>query len=175
MQKRTKITGIGLGAAVAAVIGVTTIASAGHTNTVLEASLKGRNEVSATATNQRIVGDPKGRGDAYVFGIDGDTTTLCYVLTVDKIAPAAAAHIHKGAKGVNGPIVVNLAAPADGDAADCLTEGEAGKFVVANGVQLTTVAEILANPDQFYVNVHNADFPGGAIRGQLGYLDKDDD
>ncbi len=27
---------------------------------------------------------------------------------------------------------------------------------------------ILKNPDQYYVNIHNADFTGGAVRGQLG-------
>lgn len=81
---------------------------------------------------------------------------------VDKIDTATTAHIHKGAEGTNGGVVVNLAAPGDGNAADCLTEGEAGKF--NNG---QTVSEILANPGAFYVNVHNADYPGGAIRGQL--------
>ncbi len=138
------------------------VAVAGHTNTVLEANLDGRSEVATGAKNNRNVGDPNGRGEAYVFGIDGDPTTLCYVLTVDKIAPATAAHIHEGPAGANGPVVANLAAPADGNAADCLTEGEAGKFV---GDQ--TVAEILENPEDYYVNVHNAEYPGGAIRGQL--------
>ncbi len=103
-----------------------------------------------------------GRGEAYVFGIDGDPTTLCYVLTVDKIRTPVAAHIHEGAAGTNGPVVANLAAPADGNAADCLTEGEEGTFV---GDQ--TVADILANPQDYYVNVHNEKFPSGAIRGQL--------
>jgi len=138
-----------------------TLAGAGHANTVLETELRGRNEVSADGS-RRNVGDSNGRGEAYVFGIDGDPNTLCYVLTVEKIEPATMAHIHKGAAGTNGPVVVNLAAPADGNAADCLTQGEEGKFV---GGQ--TVQEILANPEGFYVNVHNAKFPGGAIRGQL--------
>ncbi len=139
-------------------------AFAGHTNTVLTAGLNGQQEVASGATNRTIVGDPNGRGKAYVFGIDGDPTTLCYVLTVKKIAPASAAHIHEAAAGSNGPIVANLTAPADGNAADCLTEGEAGKFPTGeSGI----VARILANPEDFYVNVHNADYPGGAIRGQL--------
>jgi hypothetical protein len=156
-----------LGAGAAVIAGAATAAVAGHTNTLLESSLRGRNEVSATGSSKNV-GDPNGRGENYVFGIDGDPKTLCYTLTVEKIAPATAAHIHKGAKGTNGPVVVNLAAPADGNAADCLTEGEAGKFVVdANGAQLTTVADILADPDGYYVNVHNAEYPGGAIRGQL--------
>ena len=137
------------------------VASAGHTNTVLETQLNGRNEVAADGSS-RIVGDPDGKGEAYVFGVDGDATTLCYVLTVEGIGAATAAHIHEGAAGTNGPVVANLAAPADGNAADCLTEGETGKFAEGQ-----TVAEILANPRNYYVNVHNAAYPGGAIRGQL--------
>ncbi len=145
--------------AVALVVATLAPANAGHTNSILEADLDGRSEVGAT---RALAGDPNGRGEVYVFGVDGDPTTLCYVLTVDKIATATAAHIHEGPAGSNGPVVVNLAAPGDGNAADCLTEGEAGKFV---GDQ--TVAEILANPEDYYVNVHNAEYPGGAIRGQL--------
>ena len=144
-------------------------AFAGHTNPVLEAQLDGRSEVRTDATNNRIAGDPDGRGEAYVFGIDGDVDTLCYVLTVEKIgeldeAPGGgrAAHIHEGQPGENGPVVANLAWPQGGQAGDCLTQDETGKFV--NG---GTVADILANPDDYYVNVHNAEYPGGAIRGQL--------
>ncbi len=168
MPKKLKVaTSVGVIVAAAAV-GISSIASAGHTNSVLHTTLSGRAEVEAGATNSGLVGDPNGRGEAYVFGIDGDPTTLCYVLTVDKIATATAAHIHEAGAGTNGPVVVNLAAPGDGNAADCLTEGEPGKFAVdGGGVQLTTVAEILANPDDYYINVHNAEFPGGAIRGQL--------
>jgi hypothetical protein len=158
-KKRFAIAGAAAAAAITATVVPVGMAVAGHTNAVLEADLTGRAEVG---TSNRIAGDPNGRGEAYVFGIDGDETTLCYVLTVDKIGTAVAAHIHEGAAGTNGPVVANLAAPADGNAADCLTEGEAGKFV---GDQ--TVAEILANPGDYYVNVHNADYPGGAIRGQL--------
>jgi hypothetical protein len=150
-----------------AVGGLATFAFAGHTNTLLETSLKGKNEVSVPATSRNI-GDPNGEGENYVFGIDGDLKTLCYVLTVDDIAPATAAHIHQGKKGTNGPVVANLAAPGDGNAADCLTEGEPGKFAVdANGVLLATVADILADPKGYYINVHNAEYPGGALRGQL--------
>ena len=141
-------------------------AIAGHTNTVLTADLDGRAEIDAAAANRSIAGDPNGRGEVYVFGIDGDPKTLCYVLTVDKIDPATAAHIHEGAKGSNGPVVVSLARPTDGNSADCLTEGE----MLASGPAFapgTTVAEILADPAAYYVNVHNAEYPGGAIRGQL--------
>ena len=163
MLGRTSTRAILLVAALAiGVVATFGIAAAGHTNTVLETSLSGRNEVRDGASNTRNVGDPDGRGEAYVFGIDGDATTLCYVLTVDMIGAATAAHIHEGRAGSNGPVVANLAAPADGNAADCLTEGETGKFPTGE-----TVASILANPSDYYVNVHNAEYPGGAIRGQL--------
>lgn len=158
-KQRFAIAGAVAAAAITATVVPMGMAVAGHTNSVLEADLKGRAEVGTTS---RLAGDPNGRGEAYVFGVDGDLTTLCYVLTVDKILPAVAAHIHKGVAGANGPVVVNLAAPADGNAADCLTEGETGKFV---GDQ--TVADILAHPEDYYVNVHNSEYPNGAIRGQL--------
>lgn len=142
---------------------------AGHTNIVLEAELDGREEVATDATDNRIVGDPNGEGEAYVFGIDGDEFTLCYVLEVEKIqlvpvGDGMAAHIHEGARGSNGPVVAVLAGPEDGNAADCLTEGEPGKFPTGEpGI----VQRILNNPADFYINVHNPDYPGGAVRGQL--------
>lgn len=145
------------------------IAGAGHTNLLLTADLDGREEVSASANDNRIVGDPNGRGEAYVFGIDGDDFTLCYILEVDKIqlvpvGDGMMAHIHEGARGANGPVVAALAGPEDGNAADCLTEGEPGKFPTGeSGI----VQRILNNPEDFYINVHNPEYPGGAVRGQL--------
>lgn len=146
-------------------------ALAGHLNQVLVTDLDGREEVAAGATNRSIVGDPNGRGEIYVFGIDGDPTTLCYVLLASKIselelAPGGgrAAHIHEAARGVNGPVVANLAWPQDGQAGDCLTEGEPGKFPTG---EAGIVQRILGNPGDFYVNVHNAAYPAGALRGQL--------
>lgn len=148
------------------------VVSAGHLNVVLETRLDGRDEVGADPTNSAMAGDPDGRAEGYVFGIDGDPTTLCYLLVgVKKIgelnlAPGGgrAAHIHEGARGTNGPVVANLAWPQDGQAGDCLTEGEAGKFPSGEpGI----VQRILKNPARFYINIHNAEYPAGAIRGQL--------
>lgn len=143
-------------------------AQAGHSNALVSADLTGRAEVAANGS-KRAAGDPNGRGEAYVFGIDGDPTTLCYILEVSRVAelelaPGAprAAHIHKGAEGTNGPVEVNLAFPQGGQAADCLTEGEAGK-----GLDPGEVQAILANPSAYYVNVHNGEYPAGAVRGQL--------
>ncbi len=171
MKNKRKVT-VGVSAAIAAgaLLLPLTGAYAGHTNTLLSADLRGRNEVAADGA--RRAGDPNGRGEVYVFGVDNDPTTLCYVLTVEGVEPATAAHIHEGARGENGPVVANLAAPADGDAADCLTEGEVGPGTTLKFPTGETVAEILAHPQNYYVNVHNAEYPGGAIRGQLK-ADKD--
>ena len=144
--------------AVVAILATFGPALAGHENTVLESRLTGEKEVAE--------GDANGRGRIKVFGIDNDEKTLCYVLTVNRIKPATGAHIHRGAPGENGPVVANLAPPAGGDAADCLTQGEEGKFVDGQ-----TVREILNHPRRFYVNVHNEPFPDGALRGQLKVQD----
>ena len=149
------------------------LAIAGHLNVVLNAKLDGRDEVNTSGTSA-IVGDPDGRAEAYVFGIDNDPLTLCYLLVdVKKIGElnmgpgsGRAAHIHKGKRGENGPVVAVLAWPQGGQAADCLTEGESGKFPTGESVQA-----ILGNPQDYYVNIHNAEYPAGAIRGQLSVAD----
>ncbi len=160
-----------VGAAAGLVVGGASLAGAGHLNELLETELDGRNEVASDAKSNKIVGDPDGRGEGYVFGIDGDPTTLCYIVIAEKIAEldlapgnGRAAHIHEGQPGENGPVVANLAWPQDGQSADCLTEGEAGKFPTGEpGI----VQEILQNPGDYYFNVHNTEYPGGALRGQL--------
>ena len=93
------------------------------------------------------------------------SSKLCYVVTAKKIDPALAAHIHAGDDETAGPIVVALRAPTRGLAADCIRTVPEGE----NSAETLTDAElaaIRANPDQFYVNVHNAPFPAGAIRGR---------
>lgn len=145
-------------------------ARAGHTNVVLTAELDGSSEVASDPEMMdMMVGDATGMGSAYVFGIDGDPSTLCYTLEVSGIqlvpvGSGMAAHIHEGAYGENGPVVAALAGPEDGNAADCLTEGEAGKFPTE---EMGIVQRILENPSDFYINVHNPQFPAGVIRGQL--------
>lgn len=172
MSRKTLLAGAaGLAAGIA--FGTQPWAAAGHLNSVLVADLDGRSEVANDATNNRIVGDPNGSGEIYVFGIDPQTsptrTTLCYVLLVDDIqdgAPGAGspfmAHIHRGEPGTNGDVVANLAFPQGGQSADCLDQDEAGKFLNGGSVE-----DILANPEDYYVNVHTAEYPGGAVRGQL--------
>ena len=66
-----------------------------------------------------------------------------------------AAHIHIGAAGVAGPVVVGLTAPTSG---------------MSTGVAMVDkelIKAIRKNPSAYYVNVHNPAYPAGAVRGQL--------
>ena len=103
-------------------------------------------------------GDADGTGTATIRILRA-AGSVCYRLWVQNIVlPAAGAHIHRGAAGSNGGIVVQLVAPgASGASVGCTT-----------GVATTLIDEIIANPAGFYVNVHTTTNPGGAIRAQLG-------
>jgi hypothetical protein len=100
-------------------------------------------------------GDPNGRG-SFTAIVDGNR--LCYGLTNKNIEDPGAAHIHRGRSGVAGDIVVPLQQPSSGDpgaSSECIR------------VQRSVAQAILANPNRYYVNVHTAGLPDGAIRGQL--------
>jgi hypothetical protein len=111
----------------------------------LEASLTGQKEVPGP-------GDPNGRGEADVTVYK---EKVCYELEVERIKPATAAHIHRGAPGVAGDIVVELKAPTDGSSEGC------------KAISKQLSKNLREHPWRYYVNVHNDPYPDGAIRGQL--------
>ena len=110
-------------------------------------TLSGANEIPGP-------GDSDGSGVAVVT-ISG--TTINWVILVSKIDAPTLAHIHRGGPSVAGPVVVNFNPTFAG--------GTASGSVA--GVDQALINEIAGNPAGFYVNVHNAVFPNGAIRGQL--------
>ncbi len=119
----------------------------------LTAKLIGSNEVPKA-------GAPDGKGTALLM-ISRPATgpgEICFNIQVSGLTlPATAAHIHVGAAGVAGPVVVPFMGPdASGNASGC-----------TENVDRDLITKILTNPANYYVNVHNADFPGGAMRGQL--------
>lgn len=114
----------------------------------LTASLAGENEVPGP-------GDPDGTGEARIT-VNPGTGQICYTLTVSGIAPATMAHIHEGEEGVAGPVRVGLTPPTSGTSSGCASASR------------EQALEILKNPSAYYVNVHNAEYPAGAVRGQLG-------
>jgi CHRD domain len=127
--------------------------SGGTASGVLVATISGQNEIGQDGS--KGAGDNDGYGS---FTPIRDGTKLCYGLTAANLAKPVAAHIHAGAAGANGNIVIPLRQPSGGDpgaSAGCTT------------VDATLLGQIFANPAAYYVNVHTGDFPNGAARGQL--------
>jgi CHRD domain len=112
--------------------------------------------VALAGENESPAGDPVATGSATIRARSGQAR-ICYQLTVrDLSGRAVAAHIHRGAAGVAGPVVVPLKTPnAAGNAKGCAKAKRA------------LVRAILARPSRYYVNVHTREFPGGAVRAQL--------
>jgi hypothetical protein len=109
--------------------------------------------LTATLTGAAEVpgpGDPDGTGFA-VIEIAGNS--LRYNILAAGIATPTRAHVHIGASGSAGEILVTLT--------------ESGQMFGLASATEAQINQILANPAGFYVNVHNTEFPNGAIRGQL--------
>lgn len=101
-------------------------------------------------------GNPDGSGSATIT-LDPETGEVCWDMTAEDIGAVSQSHIHTGAAGVSGPVLI----PLDVDGFDGTTEG------CTSDVAAADIQMVLDNPAGFYVNLHTADFPAGAIRGQL--------
>lgn len=96
-------------------------------------------------------GDTDGSGIAKLT-FNHNKGEVCYTLTTKKIQAVTEAHIHNSAAGQSGPPKITFT--------------PAGKGCVS--VDKDLIEDIMKNPANYYVNVHNAEFPDGALRGQLG-------
>jgi hypothetical protein len=129
---------------------VTTPSMPEETGTTLTATLSPGEEVPGPGVQD-------GTGTAELK-INGDE--VCYDLKATMGEQPTAAHVHQGAKGAKGPVVVDLK-PA-------FEMGESAFLSVACTTPAAgEAAKILGDPAAFYVNVHTAEHPDGAIRGQL--------
>ena len=98
-------------------------------------------------------GDADGYGNA-TLSIDDQALTASWNFSVYNIElPLTAAHIHVGAAGTNGPLVVNF-----------------GDQLSGANLYDVDLASVLLNPSNYYINLHNSTYPSGigALRGQLG-------
>jgi CHRD domain len=111
---------------------------------------------------QETTGSTSTGSGFFSYTIEGEQ--LCYTLEVRDLTMAPfAAHIHIGPRNVAGPIVVGLLTPpaATSTVSECITAVEGGDLTPAE------LAAIAADPRNYYVNVHTANWPGGEVRGQL--------
>jgi hypothetical protein len=139
-------------AAAALVLGISTSVSAQGGDRAIFAVMTGAKEVDVNGEHH---GDPNGRGS---FSATLDGRQLCYGIQVKNTNDPVAAHIHRGGKDVAGPVVQPLEQPATGDpgaSSACVRISRS----LARGLRRT--------PGRYYVNVHTADLPNGAVRGQL--------
>jgi hypothetical protein len=159
MRKRSRWF-IGLVLAIG-LLGIGSVAYAGEDTVTLTARLAGAQEVPPA--------DPDAVGKAKV-DIDVDAGRVCFDIKVEDVGTPNRGHIHAGAAGVNGPIVVPFfeLRPGDAPATDPRHDAlEVGRIQDCVSAAPALLADIVAHPDLYYVNAHNTRFPGGAFRCQL--------
>ena len=137
-----------------ALIAALAIPAANAAPAQLSATLKGTEEVPGP-------GDPNGRGEAAVT-VNRKKRKVCFALEYKRIGGPTAGHIHKGADGVAGPIKVTLFEDPEG-----LPAPEGAVDGCVRDLRRRLVRRLAKRPERFYVNVHNAEYQAGAIRGQL--------
>jgi hypothetical protein len=119
---------------------------------VLIASLEGRNEPTGGATAGQAL---------ELIGIQDNTLT--YSISWRGIGTPTEAHIHHGARGADGPVVVPLFATPPTP-----TGGSASGTVTVTDPALLT--DMQSDPTSFYADLHTTAFPAGAARAQLHLL-----
>jgi len=132
---------------VSAAAGGTLAIGATHGGRPLHATLLPGNQsppVASTGSGTALVTLNQGQGE------------VCWNIAASGLtSPVILAHIHHGAAGVNGPVVVDFMEPVNG--LDGCVHADAA-----------LVKQIRQNPADYYVNVHTTMFPAGEVRGQLG-------
>jgi hypothetical protein len=118
-----------------------------ETGNVLHSFLSGANVVPGP-------GADKASGLATV--IASQPSTICAMVTASGVGDAPSAHIHQGVAGTEGPIVVSLLPMVAGSSSGCVHDVDRGLIV-----------DMAKHPEQYYVAVHDAAHPSGAVRGQL--------
>jgi hypothetical protein len=110
--------------------------------------------VHMTGSQEVPKGSPTGSG-VFRFQLLPSRGLVCFSLTWSKIDTPTASHIHKGAKGAPGSVVIVLFGNAPVKHSGCRKAAK------------SLITAIGKNPRAYYVNVHTKKYPGGAIRGQL--------
>lgn len=110
--------------------------------------------VHMTGSQDVPKGSPKGKG-TFRYQLVTNSSLLCYSIAWSGIDPPYADHVHKGARGMEGPVVIPLSTHAPIAHSGCIK------------VKKSLLDTVKKNPSAYYVNVHTKKYPGGAIRGQL--------
>jgi hypothetical protein len=117
--------------------------------------------VTTVATGSQevgVVGDADGTATVQVVLIPSQNRACIIALARNVSLPATLVHIHNAPAGSNGPVAIDFTSVARQNAI-------AG--VITGCVENANVTAIAQDPSKYYVNLHTADFPKGAVRGQL--------
>jgi hypothetical protein len=144
-----RLRGIVVLAAAGLLAGLAVPAIAAIEKVQLESKLSGKKEIPGPGDT-----DAKGVG---AFKVNVPKQKFCFAVEYSDMEDATAGHIHKGDKANAGPVKIPLfeettPSPAEG----CV-----------RNVRERLLKKIAKNPEEWYVNLHNEEFPDGAIRGQL--------
>jgi hypothetical protein len=110
----------------------------------LGATLLGKNEV------------PKGSPTAHGIvnlNLKSGAGQVCWTFDLAGVSHPLAAHIHRGRAGVSGPVFIAL--------------GKSYKAKGCASAPKKMIEAVESNPNAYYVNVHNAKYPNGVVRGSL--------
>ncbi|MCA1694143.1 MAG: CHRD domain-containing protein [Actinobacteria bacterium] len=123
-------------------------------------------EVQVFTVHLAPSGDPDGSGIANVR-VDSAQDLVCYSIVVRNIGTPTEPGPGVGSAHIHGPL------PSTGIAIDLdavfMATGTS-TYIARDCVSADsdTIDALLTNPELFYVNVHNVEFPGGAVQGSLG-------
>ena len=104
-------------------------------------------------------GSPTGSVTAR-FTVNLKKDALCYLISSHGLPAITGVHIHSGAAGMNGGVVV----PLDPKAVNT-------KHTACVTVAAKLLTDIADHASMYYFNAHTAKFPGGAVRSQLATTD----
>ena len=111
--------------------------------------------VKLTGAAETPPGPSSGSGKAVVT-LSTKTNKVCWTFgSLSGFSNPTYAHIHVGAAGTSGNIVVPLSTGATFKPKGCVAASP------------STISAIAANPHGYYVNIHSKQNPSGAVRAQL--------
>ena len=125
---------------------------------VFNVSLRAENEPFDASTSEAI-------GQAQIKVLADGTMEFFFTINNKGDEIFNRAHIHKAPAGSNGPIHWDFLEA--GVPVESVSDQPSQLRGVARARAAAVLADLLANPDQYYVNIHSNLFGGGAIRGQL--------
>lgn len=125
---------------------------------IFNVTLRAENEPNGTSTSES-------NGRAQVRVNDDGTMEFIFLVNNKSSELFHRAHIHKAAAGSNGPIHWDLMEA--GNPVASVSDQPSLLRGIARPRAAAVLADLLANPELYYVNIHSTTFPGGSVRGQL--------